>query len=127
MEVSQQDSKTMDTSLKPSLYESPLGINCEDAMLFVINHISSTEYSPEFEARDLTSLPNSAFLERVSEMMLIPALTECIGIAFYPVLPDLVGRWGLLGQGRTEQVACALARLIPFEPRLQRYFLLNRL
>jgi|SRR5579859_4698690 len=101
----------------------PLGMNCEDAMSFVISHLQSQEGSTDVIFPDLSSLSNSAFLETIAEMMLTPSLTECIGIAFYPILPDLVGRWGTMGV-EIEKVACGLGRLIFLEPRLKRYLAL---
>ena len=109
--------------LNASLDKSPLNVDCETAIAFVMDYMKSENCPPGLEALDLTSLTNSAFLDKVSEMMLVPALTECIGIAFYPVLPDLVGRWALLGHKRTKQVAAGIARLIHLEPRLKRYTL----
>jgi hypothetical protein len=121
MEDSQEDSKAIEMHSNASQTGSPLDMNCEDAMSFIITYIQSENFTPGIAIPDLTSLSNSAFLDSVAEMLLTPALTEYVGIAFYPVLPDLIGRWTLLGQERREQVASAMGRLIHFEPRLKRY------
>lgn len=117
---SQDDPSTMTpTSSKPS-DPPPLEMDCESAIAYVSDHIQNRQ----LEYVDLSTLPtlsNSAFLDKVSEMMLIPALTECIGIAFYPILPALVGRWAGTKGARVEAIACAIGRLIYLEPRLKRY------
>ena len=99
---------------------SPLDMNCEDAISYMLDHVQARNLTG-VDMSQLSSLSNSAFLEKLSEMMLIPTLTECIGIAFHPVLPDLVGRWASLGNERTAEIVCALGRLVYYEPNLKRY------
>jgi len=100
----------------------PLEINCEDAMNYVIDNLRNGNFTNDI-LDNLNSLPNSAFLQQLSEMMLIPEFTECFAVAFYPILPDLVGRWARLTDHRLEQVACTLGRLIHIQPQLKRYIL----
>src|SRR5579859_6173690 len=103
---------------------SPLDINCEVAISHVAQFIHSDECQSEVELLDFSHLSNSEYLKKVSELLLIPSLTECICIAFFPVLTDLVGRWASLGDDSIERVAGALGRLIHIEPKLKRYSLL---
>lgn len=103
---------------------SPLNINCEVAISHVAHFIQSDECPSGIELPDLSHLSNSEFLQKVSELLLLPSLTECICIAFFPVLTDLVGRWASLGDESIERVAGALGRLIHIEPKLKRYPLL---
>jgi len=95
--------------------KSPLDMNCEDALSFIADRLQHNVM------QDLALLPNSQFLDRIAEMMLTPSLTECIGIAFYPMLPDLVGRWAQFGHEACESMACGLGRLVYVQPRLKRY------
>jgi hypothetical protein len=118
MEENPRQEPSAEKLLLNDLEMSPLSINCEDAVSFLADHIYNLG-GPELP--DLTALSNSAFLDKISEMMLSSALTECISISFYPILPRLVGRWANLGEGSTESVACALGRLIHVEPKLKRY------
>jgi len=98
----------------------PLDINCELAVSHIVQYIHSEECPPGIELPDFSSLSNLEFLDKVSELLLIPSLTECVCIAFFPMLPDLVGRWRGLGEEMIENVACALGRLIHIEPKLKR-------
>lgn len=99
---------------------SPLEMDCEDALSYLTNYVKQRQID-QIDCSTLRTLSNSAFLDKISEMMLIPAFTECIGIAFYPILPALVGRWTGVKEGNVEAVACALGRLIYLEPTLKRY------
>lgn len=101
--------------------QSPLDINCEDAISYIQSHLQTHNISTNINLSELTSVSNFAFLERVAEMMLSPELTDCIAIAFFPLVPDLVGRWTKLGEDHREKIACALGRLIHVEPKLNRY------
>ena len=96
-------------------------MDCEDALSYITNYIQQRQIDQIIDFSTLQTLSNSAFLDKISELMLIPALTECIGIAFYPILPALVGRWTGVKEGNVEAVACALGRLIYLEPTLKRY------
>jgi hypothetical protein len=98
---------------------SPLRINCDSALSYVMDYVRSENCLPEIELPDLTGLTNSVFLDKIAEMMLIPALTECISIAFYPILPDIVGRWTVFGD-QVERIACAFGRVLHLEPKLKR-------
>lgn len=120
MEENPREEPSVKNLLLNDLEMSPLDMNCEDAVSFMADHIYNLG---GFESPDLTALSNSAFLDKISEMMLSSALTECIGISLYPILPCLVGRWANLGDGSTESIACALGRLIHIEPKLKRYSL----
>jgi hypothetical protein len=98
---------------------SLLDMDTEDALSYIGNYIAEHAV----EGVDIAALPllsNAAFLDRVSEMLLVPSLTECIGIAFHPILPALVGRWAVGRDDRLEWIACALARLLYLDPRLKR-------
>jgi hypothetical protein len=119
MEENLRQEHSAEKLLLNDLEMSPLSINCEDAVSFAADHFHSLGGG---ELPDLTDLSNSAFLDKISEMMLSPALTECTGISFYPILPCLVGRWANLGEGSTELIACALGRLVHIEPKLKRYY-----
>ena len=110
----------MESASKESPYQSPLEMDCDNALAYISDHIQNGQVD-QIDFSTLQTLSNSAFLDKVSEMMLIPALTECIGIAFYPILPLLVGRWASVKEARVEVIACALGRLIYLEPRLKRY------
>ena len=99
-----------------------MDINTEDAVLYISNYIEQNA----LERVDINSLPtpessNTAFLDRIAELLLLPSLTECVGIAFYPILPALVGRWTARREERLEWIACALARLLYLDSRLKRY------
>jgi hypothetical protein len=118
-ETAKGEASTSQMSSSEPPEKSSLDINCEDAIVYVINHVQSQNI-PHVNL-DFASLSNSTFLDKVSEMLLTPALTECIAIAFYPLLPDLVGRWAFLSDKRPERIACALGRLIHLEPKLKRY------
>ena len=99
---------------------SLLDINVEDAVSFMGSYIDKESV----EGVDVTSLPplsNAAFLDRISELLLLPSLTECIGVAFLPILPALVGRWMEQREERLEWIACALARLLYLDSRLKRF------
>jgi hypothetical protein len=100
---------------------SALDINCEAAVSHVAQYMHSEECPPGIELPDFSSLSNFAFLDKLSELLLVPSLTECVCIAFFPILPDLIGRWRGLGDEFIEKVACALARLIHIEPKFKRY------
>ena len=100
--------------------QSPLEMNFEDAIAYITAHAKPLPHLRQTEFPDFSPLTNFAFLEQVSQLLLVPQLTECIGIAFHPVLPDLVGRWAGVEVERTEDVACALGRLIYLDPRLKR-------
>lgn len=102
-------------------HQSPLDINCEDAISYIQVHLQTHNVSTNINFSELTSVSNFGFLERVAEMMLSPELTDCIAIAFFPLIPDLVGRWTKLGEEHREKIACALGRLIHIEPKLNRY------
>jgi hypothetical protein len=120
-EASQEDPSKTEMSSKESLQQSsPLGMDCERAITFITNHIQ-THNIEGVNISTLSNLSNSAFLDKLSEMMLNPVLTECIGIAFYPLLSALVGRWAVFGEAGVEAIACALGRLIYLEARLKRY------
>jgi hypothetical protein len=95
-------------------------MDCENALAYISDHIQNGQVD-EIDFSTPPTLSNSAFLDTVSEMMLVPALTECIGIAFYPILPVLVGRWVGVNEARVEAIASAMGRLIYLEPRLKRY------
>jgi hypothetical protein len=95
-------------------------MDCDHAISYLENHIQ-VKHLEGIDLSVMKTLSNQAFLDNVSEMMLVPALTECVAISFYPLLPALVGRWTLVKQGRIESIACALGRLIYLEPRLKRY------
>ena len=110
----------MESASKRSPDRSPLEMDCENALAYISDHIQSRQLD-QIDFSTLRTLSNSAFLDTVSEMMLIPALTECIGIAFYPILPVLVGRWAGVKEAKVEVIACAMGRLIHLEPRLKRY------
>ena len=116
----QKGPSTMEMASTSSNITSPLDMNCEDAILFLSSHLQKKNLD-SFDVGDLTPLSNSAFLDKVSEMMLVPALTECLCIAFNPLLPDLVARWASLGEESTEAITCALGRLVHLEPKLKRY------
>jgi hypothetical protein len=103
---------------------SPLDMDCEAAVLHVSQFIQSSDDCPaDIVLPDFSPLSNSEFLDKVAELLLIPSLTECVCIAFFPVLTDLVGRWARLGEDSIGKVACALGRLIHIQPKLKRYFL----
>jgi hypothetical protein len=103
---------------------SPLDMDCEAAVLHVSQFIQSSDDCPaDIVLPDFSPLSNSEFLDKVAELLLIPSLTECVCIAFFPVLTDLVGRWARLGEDSIRKVACALGRLIHIQPKLKRYFL----
>lgn len=114
-----KDASKVGDASRQSQSVSPLDMNCEDAISYVLDHIQARNLAGVGMSQ-LSSLSNFAFLEKLSEMMLIPTLTECIGIAFHPILPDLVGRWGSLGNERTAEIVCALGRLVYYEPNLKR-------
>ena len=97
----------------------PLDINCELALLFIMDYIRSENFPSGIQLPDLTTLSNSIFLDKIAEMLLIPALTECITIAFYPILPVIVGRWAMSGD-QVERIACAFGRILFLEPKLKR-------
>ena len=97
-----------------------LEINCEDAMAYILENLPYPSLASDY-IDHLNSLPNAAFLETASEMMLSPERTECFAIALYPILPDIVGRWATVEDNRLERVACALGRLIHIQPQLRRY------
>jgi hypothetical protein len=97
----------------------PLDINCELALSFIVDYIRSENFPSGIQLPDLTTLPNSIFLDKIAEMLLIPALTECISIAFYPILPVIVGRWAMSGD-QVERIACAFGRILFLEPKLKR-------
>jgi hypothetical protein len=99
---------------------SPLNIGCEAAIAYVAQFIQSDECPLGIDLPDFSPLSNSQFLDKVAELLLIPSLTECVCIAFSPVLTDLVGRWATLGEKSVEKVACALGRLVHIEPKLKR-------
>jgi hypothetical protein len=107
------------TSTKPP-HRSPLEMDCDNALAYVSDHIQN-RHLDQVDFSTLRTLANAAFLDKVSEMMLIPALTECIGVAFYPLLPLLLGRWADVKEAKVEVIACALGRLIYLEPRLKRH------
>ena len=97
-----------------------LDVNVEDAVSYIRTYIDENSV----EDVDIASLPllsNAAFLDRLSEMLLVPSLTECVGIAFHPILPALVGRWVGRREERLEWIACALARLLYLDSRLKRF------
>ena len=71
---------------------SLLDINVEDALSFIGSYIDK-ESIEGVDVASLLPLSNAAFLDRISEMLLDPSLTECVGVAFHPILPALVGRW----------------------------------
>jgi hypothetical protein len=101
---------------------SLLDLNTEDSVSYIKNYIEQNA----LEGVDIDSLPppessNTAFLDRIAELLLLPSLTECVGIAFYPILPALVGRWTARREERLEWIACALARLLYLDSRLMRY------
>ena len=100
--------------------KSPLEMNCEDAISFIRDHVQQHPVLQDMEFPDFSPLTNFAFLDKVSQLLLVPELTECVGIAFQPLLPDLVGRWAGVETERTEDVSCALGRLIYLDPRLKR-------
>jgi hypothetical protein len=114
----EEDIPTMSTDTNAPQH-SPLSINCDAAMSFVMDYVRSENCPPEIELPDLTDLTNSVFLDKIAEMMLIPALTECISISFYPILPDIVGRWPMFGD-QVERIACALGRVLHLESKLKR-------
>ena len=99
----------------------PLEMNCEDAVAYLAEYIERHPVLRQREVPDFSAATNNfAFLETLSRLLLVPELTECIAIAFYPVLPDLVGRLAEVEMDRTEEVACALGRLVYLDPRLKR-------
>jgi hypothetical protein len=100
--------------------KSPLEMNCEDAVSFIRDYVQQHPRIQDTEFPDFSPLTNFAFLDKVSQLLLVPELTECVGIAFHPLLPELVGRWAGVELERTEDVACALGRLIYLDPRLKR-------
>jgi hypothetical protein len=100
---------------------SPLDINCEDALSFVEDWLRARYSAEAGQMQEFSKIENSAFLDRVAEMMLLPELTDCVATAFLPLLPDLVGRWTALEDTWREKIACAMGKLIHFEPKLQRY------
>jgi hypothetical protein len=107
----------------------PLEMNCEDAIELVTERIRSVGEGhridlDQLELPDFSSLSNAGLLQKLSELLLIPPLTECLAIAFYPLLTDLVGRWEISERTRVS-VACALGRLIYIEPKLERCCLIN--
>lgn len=110
----------MDSALTKSPDRSPLSMDCENALAYMSEHFQNRQLD-YIDFSNLRTLSNPAFLDTVSEMMLIPDLTECIGIAFHPILPVLVGRWAGVKEARVEAIACAMGRLIYLEPRLKRY------
>src|ERR1700733_2247574 len=109
------------SSHEDSLHKSPLEMNCEDAILFIRDHVQQHPALQDMDFPDFSPLTNFAFLDKASQLLLTPQLTECVGIAFYPILPELVGRWAGIEVERTEDVACALGRLVYLDPRLKRY------
>jgi hypothetical protein len=113
-------STIMETDERDSSHHLPLDMNCEDALDFIEAHLQSENVTFNFDFSTLTSLSNSAFLGKLSELLLFPELTDCITIAFYPILSDLVGRWTTLGEEYRERVACALGRLVHIDPHLKR-------
>jgi len=114
-------STVMEADSGPHILQSPLDINCELAIDFIEGHLQSQNVNINFDFSILTSLSNNAFLGKIAEMMLVPELTDCIAIAFFPILSDLVGRWAILGEEHREKIACALGRLVHVEPKLKRY------
>ena len=121
METDNGPSTTMEIDQTPSPIHLPLNMNCEDAVSFIESHLQSQNVNFNFDFSVLASLSNSAFLGNLSELLLLPELTDSIAIAFFPILSDLVGRWTSLGQEYREQIACALGRLVHIEPKLKRY------
>ena len=121
METDNGPSTTMEIDQTPSPIHLPLNMNCEDAVSFIESHLQSQNVNFNFDFSVLGSLSNSAFLGNLSELLLLPELTDSIAIAFFPILSDLVGRWTSLGQEYREQIACALGRLVHIEPKLKRY------
>jgi hypothetical protein len=97
----------------------PLDINCELALSFIMDYIRSENFPSGIQLPDLTTLSNSIFLDKIAEMLLIPALSECVCIAFYPILPVIVGRWAMSGD-QVERIACAFGRILFLEPKLKR-------
>lgn len=98
-----------------------LDMNCEDAISYIKDCVQQQGARLQhIELPDFSSLTNFAFLEQVSQLLLVPELTECVGISFHPLLPELVGRWAGVELERTEQVACALGRLVYLDSRLKR-------
>jgi len=103
---------------------SLLDINVEDALSFIGSYIDK-ESIEGVDVASLLPLSNAAFLDRISEMLLDPSLTEFVGVAFHPILPALVGRWVGQPEERLEWIACALARLLYLDSRLKRFTCLH--
>src|SRR5436190_6552068 len=120
MEDNLQEDPSMAEIPSSGVQQSPLNMDCESAILFVKNHIQNHKIGG-VHLLNMSMLSNTAFLDQVSEMLLIPALTENVGIAFHPLLPALVGRWAVVKDRGVEEIACAFGRLIYLEPRLKRY------
>lgn len=105
--------------------KSPLGMNCEDAISYIKGHVQQQSARLQhLDIPDFSPLTNFAFLEQASQLLLIPELTECVAVAFHPLLPELVGRWAGVGLERTEDIAWALGRLIYLDSRLKRSVLI---
>jgi hypothetical protein len=120
MDVSPEDPSITKLHSNESSGPSPLEMDCDHAISFIENHVEKQNIHG-IDLSNWSALSNSEFLDKVSEMMLVPALTECVGTAFYPLLPALVGRWATIGEESIESIACAMGRLIYLEPRLKRY------
>ena len=112
------------TSSSETDSRSLLDINVEDALSFIGSYIDK-ESIEGVDVASLLPLSNAAFLDRISEMLLDPSLTECVGVAFHPILPALVGRWVGRREERLEWIACALARLLYLDSRLKRFTCLH--
>ena len=123
-EDSQEDPSAVEVPSNVSFHSSPLNMDCESAILFVKNH-NQIHKIEGLNLSNMSMLSNAAFLDQVSEMLLIPALTENVGIAFHPLLPALVGRWAVVKDRGVEEIACAFGRLIYLEPRLKRFHRLS--
>lgn len=98
---------------------NPLDINCEVALSFIADYVRSENFPSEVQLSHFTTLSNSTFLDQIAELMLIPTLSECVSIAFYPILPAIVGRWAMSGD-QVDRIACAFGRVIFLEPKLKR-------
>src|SRR5205814_7210064 len=99
--VDSQDDRAAMNILNESSEQSPLQMDCGHALSCLENHIQMKRLAG-IDLSAIKTQANDIFLDSMSEMMLIPALTECIAVYFYPLLPALVGRWTLLKRGRLE-------------------------